>query len=751
MVQSQEISHAAADGFDTYFAEKLWEMIPAIYRIEDANSDNPGVLRSMVEIMAKQAAVVRRSNDRLWEDQFIEWCNDWAVPYLADLVGTRLISAQNKRGRRIDVAKTIYYRRRKGTLRILEELISDITGWEGKVVENFRRLGRSRHGLDPFPQPLAGPLSGTLPGGWANLRQQHASELADGPFDEYHHTPDMRRHRGKTGRYGIPKLAFHLYRLKSYLVENSTPFSLGDGENFSFDPSGREVQLFALRNRAERFDWDEEWKVIQEWELPVPIRCRLLGHAEYELDGEAVLALSNDFGLSAATIAELETIRGIRFRTEARLRQTLDSFQNAATFADPLFRLALYSHGLIADCGKNALLPRSIDVRIPDSTGPSLLEEETISGHLQTPSAMPLPPEKNLIIDAENGRLRRTDGAAGEGLVVNYAYGFSGDIGAGTYDRRHVEEGVPGTLIPATGGAIAAAQLDHLGGTSQIQDSQTYGPIANKNTIRDLTLQAANHQRPYIRLTEDWRLRTGPNTNSFLTLDGLWMGAEGAFEIRLGGNYECVVIRHCTLDPGGSEDIAGNAISPVPLIIEGTVERLIIDHSIMGPIAVRGDGLVEELVVCDSIIQSVDGAVAAIDLDDAVAKIDRTTIFGTTHLHQIEASEVLMTDAAHITDTQSGCFRFSVAPEGSRVPRAYPHKLLSFTDSSHWFTSRVFGHPGYAQLSETAPAALAEGAENGSEIGAFSSLINPIKLKSLKTKVAEYMPFGLIPIFINET
>ena len=43
------------------------------------------------------------------------------------------------------------------------------------------------------------------------------------------------------------------------------------------------------------------------------------------------------------------------------------------------------------------------------------------------------------------------------------------------------------------------------------------------------------------------------------------------------------------------------------------------------------------------------------------------------------------------------------------------------------------------------------GAETGSEIGAFSSLINPIKLDSLKIKVAEYMPFGLIPIFINET
>ncbi|MGE5859103.1 MAG: hypothetical protein ACM34J_01020, partial [Ignavibacteria bacterium] len=137
------------DLFEIYYAEKLWEMIPSIYRHEDGVAENPGVLRSVVEVLAEQAAILRRSHDRLWDDQFIDLCDDWAVPYIADLLGTRLVSALNKRGRRIDVAKTIYYRRRKGTLRVLEELISDITGWEGKVVENFRRLGRTRHGLDP--------------------------------------------------------------------------------------------------------------------------------------------------------------------------------------------------------------------------------------------------------------------------------------------------------------------------------------------------------------------------------------------------------------------------------------------------------------------------------------------------------------------------------------------------------------------------------------------------------------------------
>jgi hypothetical protein len=54
-------------------------------------------------------------------------------------------------------------------------------------------------------------------------------------------------------------------------------------------------------------------------------------------------------------------------------------------------------------------------------------------------------------------------------------------------------------------------------------------------------------------------------------------------------------------------------------------------------------------------------------------------------------------------------------------------------------------------LSQSAPAGLLTGAENGSEIGAFSSLIAPIRLDGLRAKVDEYMPFGLIPVFVCQT
>src|SRR5215468_8373193 len=144
------------DQLSQYFAEKLWELIPPIYRDEDRD----GVLRSLVAVLADQAAIVRRSSDRLWEDMFIDLCDGWAVPYLADLVGTRMVSALDRRSRRVDVANTIYYRRRAGTLAVLEGLIADITGWEGTVVEEFRRLVRHPHGLDPAPVRI-GRITGT--------------------------------------------------------------------------------------------------------------------------------------------------------------------------------------------------------------------------------------------------------------------------------------------------------------------------------------------------------------------------------------------------------------------------------------------------------------------------------------------------------------------------------------------------------------------------------------------------------------
>src|SRR5215472_2294047 len=132
---------ASADQYQSYYQDKLWKLLPAIYRAQDTDELNlNGPLREMVNRIGAQAAILRRSVDRLWEDQSIETCDDWVIPYIGDLLATNLVANLDARNQRLDVAKTIYYPRRKGTVALLEELAKDITGWDTKVVEFFRRL-----------------------------------------------------------------------------------------------------------------------------------------------------------------------------------------------------------------------------------------------------------------------------------------------------------------------------------------------------------------------------------------------------------------------------------------------------------------------------------------------------------------------------------------------------------------------------------------------------------------------------------
>jgi len=49
---------------------------------------------------------------------------------------------------------------------VLERIASDITGWDAKTVEFFRRLGRTRHGLDPPIGPAAAAGSDTAGCAW---------------------------------------------------------------------------------------------------------------------------------------------------------------------------------------------------------------------------------------------------------------------------------------------------------------------------------------------------------------------------------------------------------------------------------------------------------------------------------------------------------------------------------------------------------------------------------------------------------
>lgn len=736
----------ADDGYERYFAEKIWELIPPVYRHEDGQGENPGVLRALVEVVARQAAVLRRSQDRLWEDRFVEGASDWAIPYFAELVATRLVSALNPRGRRVDVAKTIYYRRRKGTPGILEELIGDIAGWDGTVVEAFRRLARTWHRLDPAPARRPGRMTGTPPGGLPDLREAGGAELAGTPFEEFHHLPDIRKPRGRDGRYGIHRLNVHLYRIPALRVGASDAAPAGGGPGrYTVDPSGRDVALF--RPRIRPATWDE-WRAVREWEVQAPIRCRLLNHVVYTLSEAAILRLLDDGVVTAAQADELRALRGTRYASDARLRRTLATLPSAAAFLGTATFRAIRAASLEPECGKAALLPNALRVSVGGAPVPP---EAVIGADL---AAWNVPPvDAELVVDPARGRLLFPAGAPDTDVLVTYHYGSPAPIGAGTYDRRHVEEVHP-DVAHSGGGALAAADIPNEG-VARIDDDRTYGPLPNKNAVRSLTLQAANQRRPYLRLTDGpatvWRLSTGSNAESRLTFDGLWIGAAGPAVIRLEGDYERVTLRHTTLDPGGplTRDVGSPELPPVVLEVRGHVELIELERCIAGPIRTTGDGVVERLVVRDSILQSTDAAVPAIDLEGAEVTLERATLLGALRCRRLWATEALLTRPAHVLDVQAGCFRFGAAPPGSRLPRPYESHVLE--DRRHLFVSRRFGDHGYAQLSATAPVELRRGAENGSEIGAYSSLLAPVRLDGLRTKLEEYAPFGRLTVLVAET
>lgn len=105
-------------------------------------------------------------------------------------------------------------------------------------------------------------------------------------------------------------------------------------------------------------------------------------------------------------------------------------------------------------------------------------------------------------------------------------------------------------VIPGAGIIGPAEMLTN--GIVQVQDNKTYVITANHPDIAAFTLQAANQNRPYLLLSDDWVLDSGTNTDATLVLDGLWIASPGdsQFNINLRGDFECVIIRNCTLDPG---------------------------------------------------------------------------------------------------------------------------------------------------------------------------------------------------------
>jgi hypothetical protein len=59
------------------------------------------------------------------------------------------------------------------------------------------------------------------------------------------------------------------------------------------------------------------------------------------------------------------------------------------------------------------------------------------------------------------------------------------------------------------------------------------------------------------------------------------------------------------------------------------------------------------------------------------------------------------------------------------------------------FTTSRYGDPAYGQLSQVCPEEIRQGAEDGSEMGAFSFLKQPQRESNLRLTFDQYLRFGL--------
>jgi len=215
-------------------ADALYALLPAFIRMRD-QTEGTGSLQALVGVIAGQAQVISNALDQLYDDQFIETCELWAVPYIGDLIGfapLRPLGPGQPSASRAEVADTIGYRQRKGTLAMLEQLCSDVTGWPGIAVEYSTRLSTTQY------------VRNHLRPGNAIIDVHSPTTALDigSAFDLPPRSADVRRIDSGRGRYNIPDIGLFVWRLMPFGCIDMQAAAIGPNQ-YTFDPFGRDVPL----------------------------------------------------------------------------------------------------------------------------------------------------------------------------------------------------------------------------------------------------------------------------------------------------------------------------------------------------------------------------------------------------------------------------------------------------------------------------------------------------------------------------
>jgi len=700
--------------------DRLYDLLPAVYRQRDFEQGHP--LRDLLRVIAEQVNAVEDDIAQLYENWFIETCQDWVVPYLGDLIGYRLVHEAGEPGEagtpagearnrilipRREVANTIRYRRRKGTLALLELLAQDVAGWPARAVEFYKRVGFTQH-LD-HQRPRRGRT--------ADLRRGEELDRIGGPFERMAHTVDVRRvaSRHTPGRPNLSGVGLFLWRLRPYSVTEAPACLVEKSAKnlFTFSVLGDDTPLYT------RPEPDEEPTAIAgELNLPIPITRRAFAARKEDHYG---------FGKSLQI--------WIGKKTKGRQESALEPVA--------LERI------VVADLGDWRYAPRKDQVAV----------------------------------DPERGRIVFPRDRRDKDVRVTYHYGFSADVGGGEYDRPLSQPAGAEVFQVSKSGNLKTlnAALELIDSQRprhaviEIADSGFYAESINVELTKDQTLQirAARRKRPVISLPElkvsaTDALTVGGEAGSAFTLDGVMVVGRS---VQVRGDLAALTLRHSTLVPGwGLENDCNPQWPNEPSLelFDLTAARVVIERSIVGSIYVTQDEVGTDPIpirISDSVVDATrpdEMAVGALEQSVAHVRLTvlRSTVFGEVRVHALELGEnSIFEGLIRVARRQIGCLRFSSYVPGPnvRTPRRFNcqpdlAETAAETESDKLgerervrprFRSVRYGSPLYARLADGCAQEIRRGAEDESEMGVFHHLYEPQRAANLRARLDEFTPAGV--------
>ncbi len=121
--------------------DTLYQIVPALYRYRDTGDLQKYFAASGVLLDQIHTTLQQRMADNFPGNPIdgSAACQDWLIPYFADLLDVRLVSPLAA-GRRDEVANAVRWRQGKGTLRVAEEIAESIGQLEVVLQEGWQRM-----------------------------------------------------------------------------------------------------------------------------------------------------------------------------------------------------------------------------------------------------------------------------------------------------------------------------------------------------------------------------------------------------------------------------------------------------------------------------------------------------------------------------------------------------------------------------------------------------------------------------------